>query len=121
MPYIWAPADDGGPRLVTRQYVRDADWEAKGRKLMHVYPATHGPHNPNLGHSIGLAGSRTSFNVASHNYDRLEEGMVFVLHAQWIEPQVAGCNIGDCYVVTADGFENLSRHTPLDTFRTPAA
>ena len=117
MPYNWSSSDDGGPRLISRQYVPNPDWEAQGRKLMHVYPATTGPHNPNLGHSVGLAGSRTSYNVASHNHDRLEVGMVFVLHAQWLEPQVAGCNVGDCYVVTEDGFENLSRHTPLDTFR----
>ena len=90
-----------------------------GRKLMHVYPATHGPHNPNLGHSVGMAGAQNSFNVSSHNHDRLEEGMVFVLHTQWLEAQSAGCNIGDCYLVTADGFENLSRHTPLETFRVP--
>jgi hypothetical protein len=25
---------------------------------------------------------------------------------------LAGCNVGDMYVVTNDGFENLSRHTP---------
>jgi Xaa-Pro aminopeptidase len=70
---------------------------------------------------VGLAGAQTGYNIASHNRDRLEEGMVFVLHAQWLEPQVAGCNVGDCYVVTADGFENLSRHTPLETFRAPRA
>jgi len=120
MPYNWAPSEGGGPRLFARQYVPDADWEGQGRKLMHVYPATHGPHNPNLGHSVGMAGSRTSYNIASHNHDRLEAGMVFVLHAQWLEPQVAGCNVGDCYVVTADGFENLSRHTPLEAFRVAA-
>jgi Xaa-Pro aminopeptidase len=120
MPYNWSPADDGGPRLVPRQYVPDADWEAQGRKLMHVYPATHGPHNPNLGHSVGMAGAQNSFNVSSHDFDRLEEGMVFVLHAQWLEAQSAGCNIGDCYLVTRDGFENLSRHTPLETHRVVA-
>ena len=27
--------------------------------------------------------------------------MVFVLHTQWLEAQSAGCNIGDCYLVTA--------------------
>jgi Xaa-Pro aminopeptidase len=117
MPYNWSPADDGGARLVPRQYVPDADWEAQGRKLMHVYPATHGPHNPNLGHSVGMAGAQNSFNVSSHNFDTLEEGMVFVLHTQWLEAQSAGCNIGDCYLVTRDGFENLSRHTPLETHR----
>ena len=121
MPYNWSPAPDGGPLQVTSQYVPDADWEAQGRKLMHVYPAANGPHNPNLGHSIGLAGAPSSYNVASHNEDRLQEGMVFVLHAQWLEAQSAGCNVGDLYVVTADGFENLSRHTPLETFRVPAA
>ena len=120
MPYNWAPNEDGGPRLVPRQYVPDEDWEARGRKLMHVYPATDGPHNPNLGHAMGMAGAGNSYNIASHNFDRLEEGMVFVLHAQWLEAQSAGCNVGDLYLVTADGFENLSRHTPLETFRVPA-
>jgi Xaa-Pro aminopeptidase len=55
--------------------------------------------------------------AASHTYDRLEERMIFVLHTQWLEPTSAGCNIGDLYLVTADGFENLSRHTPLETHR----
>lgn len=117
MPYNWSPAPDGGARLVPSQYVPDADWEAQGRKLMHVYPAVNGPHNPNLGHSVGMAGGSNSFNVSSHNYDRFEEGMVFVLHTQWLEAQSAGCNVGDLYVVTSDGFENLSRHTPLETHR----
>ncbi|MDB5537682.1 MAG: map1 [Devosia sp.] len=117
MPYNWASAEDGGPRLIAKQYVKNVDWEAQGRTLNHVYPATQGPHNPNLGHSVGMAGSQNSFNVSSHNYDRLEEGMIFVLHTQWLEPLSAGCNVGDCYLVTADGFENLSRHTPLETHR----
>lgn len=120
MPYNWRTADDGGPREIPRQYVPDADYEAQGRRLMHVYPATFGPHNPNLGHSVGMAGGQNAFNISSHNYDRLEEGMVFVMHTQWLEPMSAGCNIGDMYVVTADGFENLSRHTPLETHRIPA-
>jgi len=117
MPYNWATGADGGPREIPRQYVPDADYEAMGRRLMHVYPALAGPHNPNLGHSVGMAGGQNAFNISSHNFDRLEEGMVFVLHTQWLEPQSAGCNIGDMYVVTADGFENLSRHTPLETHR----
>jgi Xaa-Pro aminopeptidase len=50
----------------------------------------------------------------------MEEGMVFVLHTQWLEPLSAGCNVGDMYVVTKDGFENLSRHTPLETHRIAA-
>jgi Xaa-Pro aminopeptidase len=120
MPYNWSPLPDGAARLIPQQYVRDIDWEAQGRKLMHVYPATYGPHNPNLGHSVGMAGGQNSFNISSHNYDRLEAGMVFVLHTQWLEPLAAGCNIGDCYVVTEDGFENLSRHTPLETHRIAA-
>ncbi|MGO7211042.1 M24 family metallopeptidase [Rhizobium ruizarguesonis] len=120
MPYNWSPMEDGGARLIPNQYVKDIDWEAQGRKLMHVYPATHGPHNPNLGHSVGMAGGQNSFNISSHNYDRMEEGMVFVLHTQWLEPLSAGCNIGDMYVVTKDGFENLSRHTPLEPHRIAA-
>ena len=117
MPYNWAAASDGGPRMIPRQEVPDADWERQGRKLNHVYPATKGPHNPNLGHSVGMAGGQNAFNVSSHNYDKLEEGMVFVLHTQWLEPLSAGCNVGDLYLVTSDGYENLSRHTPLDTHR----
>lgn len=46
--------------------------------------------------------------------------MVFVLHSQWLEPQSAGCNIGHMSLVTAEGFETLSRHTPLETHRIPA-
>lgn len=46
--------------------------------------------------------------------------MVFVLHAQWLEPQSAGRDVGDLHAVTADGFENLSRHTPLETHRVAA-
>ncbi len=117
MPYNWAAESDGGPRLIPRQSVPDADWESLGRTLNHVYPATKGPHNPNLGHSVGMAGGQNAFNISSHNYDRAEEGMVFVLHTQWLEPQSAGCNLGDLYRVTSDGYENLSRHTPLDTYR----
>lgn len=117
MPYNWSTGPNGLPLEVPRQYVPEPDWEAKGRRLMHVYPATFGPHNPNLGHSIGMAGADNAFNISSHNYDRLEEGMVFVLHAQYLEPLSAGCNVGDCYVVTADGFENLTCRTALETHR----
>lgn len=117
MPYNWSMGPDGAPLEIPRQQVPEPDWEARGRRLTHVYPATRGPHNPNLGHSIGMAGADNAFNIASHNHDRLEEGMVFVLHAQYLEPLSAGCNIGDCYAVTADGFERLTSHTPLETLR----
>jgi len=117
MPYNWRMAEDGGPLEIPRQYVPDPDLEAQGRRLNHVYPAAHGPHNPNLGHNVGLAGGQNAFNISSHNHDRLEEGMVFVLHTQWLEPLSAGCNVGDLYVVTKDGFENLRCHTPLESHR----
>jgi Xaa-Pro aminopeptidase len=120
MPYNWSSAPDGGPLAIPRGKVSEPDWEARGRSLDHIYPALAGPHNPNLGHSVGMAGAQNSFNVSSHNYDTLDEGMVFVLHAQWLEPLSAGANIGDCYLVTKDGFENLSCHTPLETFRVAA-
>lgn len=42
------------------------------------------------------------------------------LHAQWLDPLVAGANIGDCFVVNADGVENLRCHTPLEPHRVPA-
>ena len=119
MPFNWEALPDGSPRPVPRQYVPDRDWEAQGRRLMHVYPATVGPHNPNLGHAIGMP-KLPQYNVSSHNTDRMEAGMVFVLHAQWLDPLVAGCNVGDLYVVTHDGAENLSCHTPLEPFRIPA-
>lgn len=119
MPYNWNANEDGSPRLVPRRYVPDADWERQGRKLMHVYPATLGPHNPNVGHSVSMAKFQP-YNIASNNHDRLEEGMTFVLHSQWLEPEVAGCNVGDCYLVTEAGYENLSCHTPLAPHRVKA-
>ena len=87
--------------------------------LNHVYPATFGPHNPNLGHSVGPMGG-PKFNVASHNTELLQAGMSFVLHAQWLDPLSDGANIGDMFLVTEDGYENLSRRTPLEAFRVPA-
>jgi Xaa-Pro aminopeptidase len=116
MPYNWEAMPDGSPRRVPERYVADPDYEAQGRSLNHVYPATRGPHNPNLGHSVGNLGS-AKFNVTSHNTARAEPGMAFVLHAQWLNPLSDGANIGDCYLITEDGYENLSRHTPLETFR----
>ncbi|MBM3605721.1 MAG: aminopeptidase P family protein [Alphaproteobacteria bacterium] len=116
MPYNWNANEDGSPRLIPRKHVVDEDWERQGRKLMHVYPATNGPHNPNVGHSVSMP-KMTPYNIASNNHDRLEEGMTFVLHSQWLEPEVAGANIGDCYLVTDDGAENLSHHTPLAVHR----
>jgi len=116
MPYNWNANEDGSPRLVPRRHVPDADWEAQGRKLMHVYPATLGPHNPNVGHQVSMS-KFPHYNIQSNNHDMLEPGMTFVLHAQWLEPMVAGANVGDCYLVTADGAENLSCHTPLDPYR----
>lgn len=119
MPWNWEAMPDGSPRPFKRQYVPDEDWERQGRKLMHVYPATHGPHNPNLGHAVSMPGMQ-NYNISSHNYDVLEPGMTFVLHMQWLEPLVAGCNVGDCYLVTEAGGENLSCHTPLELHRVPA-
>lgn len=119
MPYNWNANEDGSPRLIPKAYIRDEDWERQGRKLMHVYPATLGPHNPNVGHSVSMA-KFAPYNIASNNHDRLEEGMTFVLHSQWLEPLVAGCNLGDCFLVTDDGHENLSCHTPLAPYRVKA-
>ncbi|MHA6729186.1 M24 family metallopeptidase [Devosia sp. A369] len=116
MPYNWEAGADGGPRLIPQRHVYDEDWERQGRKLMHVYPATLGPHNPNVGHSVSMA-KFANYNIASNNHDRLEEGMTFVLHSQWLEPEVAGCNVGDCYLVTETGAENLSANTPLEPHR----
>jgi Xaa-Pro aminopeptidase len=45
--------------------------------------------------------------------------MVFVLHAQWLEPVTSGANIGNAYAVTDTGYETLTCHSPLETFRVP--
>jgi len=119
MPFNWEAMPDGKPRRLKRQHVPDEDWECQGRRLEHVYPAQAGPHNPNLGHAVGMP-KMPLFNISSHNCDKMEEGMVFVLHAQWLDPLVAGSNVGNCYLVTADGCENLTRHTPLEPLRVRA-
>lgn len=116
MSYNWAPLDDLSAREIPLQYVQNKDYERYGRKLQHVYPPVAGPHNPNLGHSVGMSGN-PKFNITSHNTDIIEPGMVFVLHAQWLDPLKSGANIGNCYLVTEDGFENLNCHTPLETIR----
>lgn len=116
MPYNWAPHDDLSAREIPVQYIKDVDYEKIGRQLNHLYPAVTGPHNPNIGHSVGMPGS-PKFNITSHNTDIAEPGMVFVLHAQWGDPMSSGANIGNCYLVTEDGFENLNRHSPLETVR----
>ena len=84
---------------------------------MHVYPPVTGPHNPNLGHGTGMHGNPHDLELTSHNTEECKPGLVFVVHPQWTEPMVAGANIGNCYVVTEDGFENLSCHTPYETIR----
>ena len=120
MPYNWEPHGRWfGPRPVPQQYVPDADWEAQGRKLMHVYPATHGPHNPNLGHSVGMAGARTASTSPHTTTIGWRRAWSSSSTPSGWRRQSAGCNIGDLYVVTTDGFENLSRHTPLETHRIP--
>lgn len=119
MPFSWSAMEDGSPRRVPEQHVPDEDYERQGGRLNHVYPALAGPHNPNLGHEIGHY-NPAEFNITSHNTDRAEPGMTFVLHAQWLDPLRSGANLGDCYLVTDDGYERLTRRTPLETHRVPA-
>lgn len=119
MPYNWSADRDGAPLLVPRKHVPCPDWEAQGRRLNHVWPATRGPHNPNVGHSVSMW-KFANYNLQSNNHDRLEPGMTMVLHSQWLEPEVAGANIGDCYLITPEGAENLSPHTPLRVHRVAA-
>ena len=120
MPYNWAPNHDLSALEIPLQYVPEPDLEKYGRKLMHIYPPVAGPHNPNLGHGVGMHGNPDKFNITSHNTDVCRPGLAFVLHPQWLEPQVAGANIGNCYVITEDGYENLTCHTPIETVRVPA-
>ena len=60
------------------------------------------------------------YGISSNNYDRLEPGMTFVVHSQWLEPKVAGWNIGNPLLITDDGAENLCCHTPLEPYRVQA-
>ncbi|WP_456295019.1 Xaa-Pro peptidase family protein [Vibrio sp. AK197] len=120
MPYNWAPNDDLSAVEIPQQYVPDVDFEATGRKLMHVYPVVAGPHNPNVGHSVGMHGNPDKFNLTSHNTDICRPGLTFVLHPQWLAPQESGANIGNSYAVTEDGYENLNCHTPIETIRIKA-
>lgn len=117
MPYNWAPNDDLSPTEIPLQYIPEPDLEKYGRKLMHVYPPVKGPHNPNMGHGVGMHGNPDKFNITSFNTDFLTPGNAFVIHPQWLVPQECGANIGNCYVITEDGYENLSCHTPLETIR----
>ncbi|MBN9888954.1 M24 family metallopeptidase [Salipiger abyssi] len=119
MPYNWSAGENGAPLKVPAQHVPNPDWEAMGRRVNHVWPATKGPHNPNVGHSVSMP-KMPPYNIQSNNHARLEEGMTFVLHSQWLDPLKAGANIGDCYLVTETGAENLSRHVPLAAHRVPA-
>jgi Xaa-Pro aminopeptidase len=57
------------------------------------------------------------YPVTSSNHDELEPGMAFVAHAQWLDPLQVGCNLGNALLVTDDGVENLSSHTPLEPHR----
>lgn len=119
MPWNWSANADGTPRSVPLQEVADADWEAQGRSLRHVYPATSGPNSPGLGHEVSMPGMR-QYPVTSSNHDELEPGMVFVAHAQWLDPMHVGCNLGNELLITDDGVENLSCHTPLEPHRVEA-
>ena len=98
-----------------RQYVHDEDWEAQGRTLMHVYPATLAPAQPEP-RPCHRDAEAAQYNVlAQHG----PPGGGHDLRAPHpvARPAVGGSNVGDLYVVTEDGFENLSCHTPLETFR----
>lgn len=119
MPYNWAPNDDMTAMEIPVQYVPDANFEETGRKLMHIYPPVAGPHNPNMGHGVGMPGD-PKFNITSHNTDICAPGLCFVIHPQWLVPMESGANIGNCYVVTEDGYENLTCHTPIETVRIKA-
>ncbi|MDY3867802.1 MAG: M24 family metallopeptidase, partial [Pyramidobacter sp.] len=120
MPYNWEGNPDFSALEIPLQYVEDVDLERMGRRLMHVYPPVTGPHNPNMGHGIGMHGNPDKFNVTSHNTEICRPGLTFVLHPQWLAPLESGANIGNCYAVTEDGYENLTCHTSPEVFRVKA-
>ena len=120
MPYNWTANEDLSAVEIPIQYIPDPGLERYGRKLMHIYPPVAGPHNPNIGHGVGMHGNPDKFNLTSHNTDTCKPGMTFVIHPQWLAPMESGANIGNCYAVTEDGYENLSCHTPIETIRIKA-
>ena len=116
LPYNWEPNSDGSPRRIPVEPVEDSDWEEIGRSLRHVYPATIGGNQPNMGHEMGMPKMKR-FSIQSNNYMKLEPGMIYVIHAQWLEPKLAGCNVGNLLLIREDGAENLSAHSSLEPYR----
>ena len=85
MPYNWSTADDGGPRLIKAICPRPRLGGA-GPPADACLPGDARPAQSQSRPRCRDGRRRNTFNLSSHNYDRLEEGMVFVLHAQWLEP-----------------------------------
>ncbi|MDP6602860.1 MAG: M24 family metallopeptidase [Rhodospirillales bacterium] len=120
MPWAFAPGADGSPLPVPVRTIPDRDLEGQGRALRHLYPAVRGPiDGPRFGHGITMP-DMPGYSVISSNLDRLETGQALVLHAQWVEPGRAGCNIGGSVLITDDGIEDLNCHTPIAPHRVPA-
>ncbi len=97
--------------------MEDEDLEKMGRTLKHIYPPYHGPNAPRIGHSTGYFGIPSSPVVIQNETMPCQPGMAFIIHAQWSEPNKAGCNIGNFILITEKGIENLTNHTPLEPVR----
>jgi hypothetical protein len=69
----------------------------RGRVLNHVYPATFGPHNPNLGHSVGAHGRSEVQRDVAQAPSVSSPACPLSLHAQWLDPLSDGANIGDMF------------------------
>jgi Xaa-Pro aminopeptidase len=116
IPWNWEPNPDGTPRPFPVEKIHNEDWERMGRDLRHVYPATFGPNGCRMGHSMGFD-KMPLFHIISSNYMKLQPGMTYIVHAQWFEPKVAGCNLGNFMLVTENGVENLNKHSSLEPYR----
>lgn len=116
IPFNWEANPDGTARRIPLEHIKDETWEGMGRDLRHVYPATIGPNGPRMGHAISMP-KMPIYHVISNNYMKLEPGMTFVVHAQWFEPKLAGCNVGNSLLVTENGVENLNSHSSLEPYR----
>ncbi|MFC2113115.1 M24 family metallopeptidase [Bacteroidota bacterium] len=114
MPKFVDPNPDGTPLQIPVQHVPDPQYEKIGRSLRHVYPPHKGPKC--MGHQTGMHQSGT-FWVTSSDNTRLKPDMIFSFHAQWFDPQKAGFNLGNLLLVTEDGIENLTCHTPVEPYR----
>jgi len=67
------------------------------------------PHH--AGHGLGLEDQEAPFFIPGSK-ERLEEGVVCTIEPGIYHPQIGGLRDEDTYIITADGFEKITRPQP---------